>query len=138
MKTFTLLLLPFLSLVLTGCESGGDNETNTELNYRIELHFERIETGTPNPFRVTASLYKNNQLLTGTGTEISVTLGRGSRNAISETSTGKYQFTVTPVQTGEHSITVNYKTASITRTALVLTNVHADWGQPMAVRKSVV
>lgn len=46
---------------------------------------------------------------------------------------GVFQATVTPTTTGEHRVTATLGNATVARTALVLEDVHADWGQPQAV-----
>jgi len=114
-----------------GCSGSGGN--GSAPIYSIDLNFERVESSSPNPFIVTATVRENSQLKGGIASDIGIVLGRGSRNAISEISTGLYQFTVTPIQTGEHKVTVNYGGISKVATALVVSGVHTAWGQPQSV-----
>lgn len=117
--------------IVAGCSGGGGSSSPT--SYSIELDFERVESGAPNPFTVTTTVRENGQLKSGIASDIGVVLGMGSRNAISEISTGRYQFTVTPIQTGEHEVTISYSGISKVRTALVVDSVHSAWGQPQSV-----
>ena len=130
----------FLSIFfLLSCGGGGgsseeQNDTGTTPDsYTISTTFTRIPSGSLNPFLVTATILNNGNPVKGLAQQINVVLGKGSHNSIVEISDGQYQFTVTPTQTGEHSITVTYDTVSISRTALVFSTVHSDWNQPMAV-----
>jgi hypothetical protein len=127
----------FLLLSLWACGSGegsNDKEPPSEPPvFTIALDFTRINTDAPNPFRVTATVSKNGVPESGIAAAIEIELGRGSLGAINEVSPGQYQFSVTPTQTGEHSVKVTYKNTTIERTALVLSSVHNNWGQPMAV-----
>jgi len=123
-------------LVIVNCGGGGSSSGETEGtpdNYSITLDFKRVESGSLNPFTVTANILNNGNLLSGLSENISVSLSRGSHSAITEIDTGHYQFTITPVQTGEHTVTVTYDSESISRTALVVAGVHSDWEQPMSV-----
>lgn len=52
---------------------------------------------------------------------------RGSVSALIERGAGDYELVVTPSQTGEHQITVEFAGQSIVRTALVLAEVAAGW-----------
>ena len=99
----------------------------------IGLDFQRLNSSTPYPFTVTATIKKDGEPVSGLATEIQIELGRGSHNAIVEVTMGQYQFTVIPTQTGEHPVKVIYKDISIERTALVLNEVNSDWEQPMTV-----
>jgi len=119
-------------ILFTGC-GGGGSSGNPPTVYTFEVDFQRVETGLLNPFLVTATIYENNALKSGLASEIDIVLSKGTNDAISEVSEGTYQFTVTPTQTGEHEVTLSYKSTSISRTALVLDSVHADWEQPQAV-----
>lgn len=126
-------LIALWALLLLNACGGGDHKLGSAPDYSIELAFERIASGSLNPFRVTAAVFENGQAKSDIDNDITITLGRGSRDAVTEIASGQYQFTVTPDQTGEYPVTVSYKGASITRTALVLATVHSGWGQPMAV-----
>ena len=131
------ILTIFLLLSVWACSSEKDG--NTEIPsieppvYSIALDFTRIDSGTLNPFQVKATISKNGVLQSGKADAIAIELGRGTLGTVSEVVPGQYQFTVTPSQTGEHSVKVSYENTTIERTALVLSTVHSDWGQPMAV-----
>ncbi|WP_455375589.1 hypothetical protein, partial [Kaarinaea lacus] len=122
----------YLLTLFVGCSSG-DSSNNSSPSYSITLEFERVATASPNPFIVNVTVLENGALKSGVASDLTIVLGKGTRNAVSEVSPGLYQFTVTPIQTGEHEVTVNYATTSITRTPLVVDGVHADWGQPESV-----
>ena len=132
-----IIFIIFALVSLWACGSGdGDNEQSPPSEppvYIITLNFNRVDSGTPNPFQVSATISKNGEPEAGVADALEITVGRGDRGAVSEVSAGQYQFTVTPTQTGEHSVKVSYKNVSAARTALVLSSVHSGWGQPMAV-----
>lgn len=127
-------ILAFLS-ACSGSSSSSNNTTeNTEsaTQYTIELDFSRIENpGGLDPFTVTATLFSDGTPTANLSPVIN--LSRGTRNNVTDLGDGRYQFTVTPTQTGEHDVTVSYENASQTRTPLVLKSVDANWGQPMSV-----
>ena len=129
---YIIIVVYFLTLIV-GCSSGGSGNNNSPPSYSITLEFERVATGSPNPFIVNVTVHENGVLKSGVASDLAIVLSKGTRNAVSEVSSGLYQFTVTPIQTGEHEVTVNYATTSITRTPLVVDGVHADWGQPESV-----
>jgi hypothetical protein len=99
----------------------------------MDLEFERMDRSGLDPFRVKVAVFEDDLPLGGISSDISFAVSRGNASPMSETTLGNYHFTVTPDQTGEYEIIVSYKDLSMTRTALVLDGVHADWGQPMAV-----
>ena len=132
-RSRTLLVAVGFLLAACGGGGGGSSGTPPASTYTIDLAFDRLAPDTRSSFTVTATLRKDGALLGGEAANIGVTLGRGSNDSPTEISTGVYRFTVTPSQTGEHPVTVSYRGASTTRTALVLESVNADWGQPMAV-----
>ncbi len=128
-----------LSVLLTQCGGGGSSSGSSgsgsagASNYTLTLSFERIETGVLNPFKVTVALLDAGVAVVGKSQDLNIVLGRGSLGSVSEVSTGRYEFIVTPSQTGEYAVTVSFSNTSITRTALVLTKVNSAWQQPMAV-----
>jgi len=112
---------------LLGACSGSSDTTTNEATYSIELAFSRIDNAAGlDPFSVTATLLKDGSPTAGLTP--TVRLQRGSHNGISDLGNGNYRFTVTPTQTGEHKVTVSYENASLSRTALVFTLVHAVTG----------
>ena len=116
-RVFYLLLL----LGVSAC-SGGSGE-DAPPTYSIDLDFQRLDSGTPNPFTVTATIRENGQLKGGIASDIAIVLGQGSANALTEVSNGQYQFTVTPTQTGEHEVAVSYAGVTKTETALVVAGI---------------
>jgi len=119
-------------LVVCACSGGSDNGGSSP-TYSIDLDFQRVDSGAPNPFTVTATIRENGQLKSGVAADINIVLGRGTLNTVTEVSSGQYQFTVTPTQTGEHEVSLSYGGVTKTETALVVSGVQADWGQPMSV-----
>jgi hypothetical protein len=125
-----------LCTVLYSC-GGGSSEglpvvaQDTGKGYEIALSFERIEAPGLDPFTVTARITQNGK--GATGLSPSVLVEQGVLGTVAELGNGIYRFTVTPLQTGEHRVTVSVGDASVTRTALVLHYVQPDWGQPLAV-----
>jgi hypothetical protein len=98
----------------------------------VSLSFTRVpnELGL-DPFVVTATLSVDD--VPQDGQSPLVTVGRGTHSAAADEGDGTYTFEVTPAQTGEHSVTVCFDAVCETRTALVIKEVHPDWGQPMSV-----
>lgn len=132
-RIFKLLIaIPTLSLLLNAC-GGGGGSLSSGSHFAIALSFERLDTATPNPFRVTATVTEDGQAKSGIAADITITLDKGARDNVTEVAPGQYQFTVTPTLTGEYPVTVSYRSANISRTALVLAEVASGWGQPMAV-----
>lgn len=130
----TLRLLPvFLLVFLNACGgSSSDSSITGSTTYSIELAFVRVDNATGlDPFTVTATVLKDGT--PSAGLSPGVQLQRGSHNGVNDLGDGRYRFTVTPIQTGEHKVTVSYNNASLSRTALVFTSVDANWGQPMEV-----
>ena len=129
MKTRYLALI----LLLAGCSGGGDNSAPVPEPDLIEvsLKFVRLAQSGLDDIKVSATITNNGTLLSGI-TPL-VTLDSGTLSAITESSSGIYDFTVTPASTGEFPITVSYSGVSETATALVLFDVVSGWGQPMSV-----
>ncbi len=127
----------FILAFLSACSgsSGNSNttpQTENPVQYSIELAFDRIENSIGlDPFTVTATIFSDGTP-TANLTPI-ISLSRGTQNSVTDLGDGRYQFTVTPTQTGEHEINVSYENASLTRTPLVLKSVDSNWGQPMSV-----
>ncbi|MEJ2440049.1 MAG: hypothetical protein P8Z72_10320 [Gammaproteobacteria bacterium] len=117
---------------LSACGGGGASGGAAPA-YSISLAFTRLTSASTNPFRVTVSLTQDGQAVTGAATDLQITLGRGSHNSVREVAPGQYAFTVIPDGTGEYPVSVSYHGASFSRTPLVLAQVQAGWGQPMAV-----
>jgi hypothetical protein len=114
-------------------KSGNSPLPNSDKVYTMDLDFERIDSAGLNPFRVKVAVREDDLPLGGISSDISFSVSRGNASQMSEASPGNYHLTVTPDQTGEYEIVVSYRDLSMTRTALVLDGVHADWGQPMSV-----
>ncbi len=128
------ILLVFLVLI-GACKKAGESEeiipTPAADSYTVSLDFARIPNVGLDPISVTATIKKNSIALPGVVP--TVTLGRGSHGGVTDNGDGTYTFIITPTQTGEHDVTVSYGGESITRTPLVLYDVHSAWGQPMSV-----
>ena len=122
-----------VSFLLTACGESGDSTPV----YTIDLAFERQLPDRLSPFTVTVTLKKDGSLESGAAHELAVSLGEGASDIPTEISTGVYRFTVTPMRSGEHPVTVAYQGVSVSRTALVLEMVDPAWGQPLAVEGMV-
>ena len=121
------------ALLMHACGGGGGTAEEPPPSYSLALDFERLPPDTMSPFAVDVTLRRDGALLGGKVADLAISLGRGAYDIPAEVSPGRYRFTVTPSQTGEHLVTVAYGTVSVTRTALVLETVDPGWGQPMAV-----
>jgi hypothetical protein len=132
-KIAPLIVTIFLMACSGGGGGGGGGAQAVSQTTTISLSFTRVKSSSPNPFIVSAEVLQGGGPLTGQSGTVQVTLGQGSLGLITESSPGVYQFTVTPSQTGEHPVTVSLSGTTVTRTALVASEVHPDWGQPMAV-----
>jgi hypothetical protein len=69
----------------------------------------------------------------GSAATPTVTVDRGSLGGLARTGDGSFVTTLLPTTTGEYRVTATIGTTSLVRTALVLQDVHADWGQPQSV-----
>jgi len=129
------LIVVLVVTLLSACGGGsgsGNTTTNTSTVYSITLDFARVDNPSGlDPFTVIATLRADG--MPTAGLMPTVTLSRGSASNIIDLGDGRYQFTVTPTQTGEHEVTVSYQITSITRTALVLKYTDASWEQAMSV-----
>jgi len=125
------ILYLFLILLLVGCGGGNDTPVSTPDNFAVSLAFTRVAQVGLDDINVSTTITKNGDPLSGITPVIA--LGAGTASTIVESSSGVYDFTVTPVSTGEIPITVSYGGVSKSGTALSLFDVHADWGQPMSV-----
>lgn len=130
---YLLVLISFAIFVSCSGEEEGNGSVDQSDSYSVSLDFERQISSSPNPFKVIITVKKNGVLLSGQSANLVIQLQRGLQGAVSEPTTGKYEFIVTPTQTGEHKVTVSLNDVSVERTPLVMQAVHADWGQPQAV-----
>ncbi len=133
---FIVYKLKYLIVVLLLTISCSNGEKTRENSYRITLDFQRYVddsdgNGTLDDIDVTATISVNG--VDTAGLSPSVTLERGSLGSIADNGDGSYSFRITPDQTGEHKVTVSYGETSVTKTPLVISEVHGDWGQPMSV-----
>lgn len=134
------------SLFLFGCSSS-DNKSNDKKEPAkpsisetpaITLDFHRIINASGlDPFQVTINISQQDSAPTVISVS-DVYVDRGAISDFTKLSTYQYTFLVTPPDstpeaTGEYPVTVSYEGESVTRTPLVLSQVHEDWGQPMSV-----
>ncbi len=127
-----LIMIFSLVLIVSACDGGSSKQTATVTdNYTISLDFQRIANIGLDSINVTATIKNNGQAEMNANP--SVTLKKGSLSTVTDNKDGTYSFIITPTQTGEHEITVDYEGATITRTPLVLFDVNSAWGQPMSV-----
>lgn len=117
-------------LGLTAC-SGEDDPPPPPGEIRLALDFRRDDGPGLDPFTVFVSVTRGNDPLPGQTLE--VTVDRGTATAVVDRGDGTYDFQVTPAGTGEHPLTVGLGDVEVSRTALVLEDVHAGWEQPLAV-----
>jgi hypothetical protein len=110
-------------LLASGCGGGGRSNGETPT---LTLGFARIPGPGLDAVQVTVGVVGSNAVPTITAT-------RGSLSQPIANGDGTFVAVVTPTTTGEHRITATLGDVSIVRTALVVQDVHADWGQPMAV-----
>jgi len=133
-----------ISILLSAClnkeEPDSNKDVPTETNHdltdpkpviSLTLEFTRAPEAGLDPVDVKIAIFKDD--IPTSGLTPSVTLTLGSISTVADNGDGTYSFRLTPTQTGEHPVTVSYEGASITRTPLILYDVHSDWGQPMAV-----
>lgn len=126
-------LIPFVSaLFLLSCSGNSNTASAPSTNvYTISLSFTRINSGSPNPFQVLATLTKDGTPLAGQ--TLTKTVPQGTSSGITDNGDGSYSFTVTPTTTGSYPVTVSFASQSTTRTAVVLDSYGTGVGQPMAV-----
>jgi hypothetical protein len=99
--------------------------------YTLDLQMDRLPQTGVDPFRVTITLKKNSNFLSGQ-TLIKV-VPKGTVSAITDNGNGTYSFTVTPSVTGTFPVSVSFAGITITRKAVVLDNNVTGSGQPMAI-----
>lgn len=97
----------------------------------LTMSFERIPGAGLDKFKVMIAV--TNNAVPVTDAVLAPVVSRGTPGNVANNSDGSYEFLVTPDTTGEYAVTVSFKGETLTRTALVLQDVHADWGQPQSV-----
>jgi hypothetical protein len=119
--------------IYTSCnQEKSNNSSNSKPNYTITAEFNRIPVASNlSQVEITATIKNHGVAVNGITPNLSVT--RGSLSPVTSLGNGKYKIILTPTQTGEHPITITYKDQSLTRTALVLSEVDSAWGQAMSV-----
>ena len=122
-------LIVLASILIIAC--GDDHNDSTTDSINLTMHFERIAGAGLNPFQVTITITNNGIDVTDATPDPLV--NKGTISDVTNNFDGSYLATITPDTTGEYEVSVTYGTQTLTRTALVLQNVHADWGQPQAV-----
>ncbi len=129
-KTFTFLVFSFFVFLSCSTEKKAPVNPPTPV-ISISLSFEKTGNAMTDPFSVYATVLKDNASYTSAN--LSIQTDKGSISAVTETAPGIYKAIVTPASTGEYHITATCNDTVLKRTALVLKNVHSDWGQPLSV-----
>ena len=128
-------LIFIVHVVLLGAHNDQAKITPSSMVYdsgiEIHLQFERIPTEGLDPFRVIAKVSFNQIPITQAS--LTATLSRGIRSSILNRHNGTYEFSVTPDITGEYEVSVTFRSITVTRTILVLQDIHSDWNQPQSV-----
>ncbi len=124
------IIFAALLLFLISCNSDSNSGGGVNPVYSLTLDFTRIEQPGLDPFEVTATLHKDGASLAGQALALDVP--GGTVSPVADNGDGTYTFTVTPTGTGVYPVAVSYRTASVSRSALVLDTVGAA-GQPLAV-----
>lgn len=126
------LVLAVGVLLLSSC---GGSSTDPTLPaapaINLTMTFERIPGAGLDQFKATTTITDNNGAVTDA--TLTPTVSRGTIGGVTNNGDGSYEFTVTPDTTGEYEVTVTYDAATLTRTTLILEDVHPDWGQPQSV-----
>lgn len=145
--SFFYLTLALVTLGLSSCKQSGSlaedlpseqAESNSSSGgLEISLDFERLGATDSKDFRVLVHISKKEKpWASAKFTPVVECVSCESQPEVGDlvnNGDGNYQFVVSPSQTGEHKVSVSVEETSITRTALVLENVHPDWGQPQSV-----
>jgi len=131
----TTLSIVLATLFLTACSSDS-SDTSTQVPpsvdmFDIAMNFERVPSTGLDPFKVTAIITNNTSPVTDA--VITPALSSGSASPVVNNNNGNYTFTVTPDKTGEYNVTIYYADVNLSKTALVVQDVHAGWGQPESV-----
>ncbi len=127
------ILYVLLILLLAGCAGGEDSPVSTSDVFAVSLSITRVTQVALDDIKVSATITKNGAPLSGITPVVTLGAEKGTVSTVIESSSGVYEFTVTPVSTGELPITVSYDSFTKSSTALVLYDVHTDWGQAMSV-----
>ncbi|MCP4294519.1 MAG: hypothetical protein GY786_02810 [Proteobacteria bacterium] len=107
-RFYQISILFFLStFFIVGCSTSNDSDDSTtkspSYEYSITLDFSRVPSAGLDPVDVTVTTLRNDLLYAGQAPE--VTLGKGSKNTLTNNGDGTYNFRITPTQTGEHPVT---------------------------------
>lgn len=108
----------------SACSGGGGGSTSGAPS--LSLAFARVPGPGLDAVQVTVTV-------TGASGAPQLTVDRGNIAAPVPAGNGTFVALLTPTTTGEHRVTATQGTALLSRTVLVLQDVHADWGQPLAV-----
>lgn len=128
------ILAALLLAALAACSPSADEEPPPAApagEVGLALSFERQDDPGLDPFTVTVTLTRGGR--PAPGETVTAEAPRGTASPVADHGDGTYSFSVTPDDTGEHPVTVRAAGRSVQRTALVLRDVHSDWGQPMEV-----
>ena len=115
-----------LVVLAAGCGGGGGSTAAPTPTPTLTLSFARVPGPGLDAVEVAVEV-------SGSAALPSLTVDRGSLGAVAGTGNGRFVSTLLPTTTGEYRVTATLASTSIVRTALVLQDVHADWGQPQSV-----
>lgn len=100
---------------------------------QIAIDLTRATSGSPRPFVVRATATDGNDAPVS-GLALVITASEGAVSAVTETSNGIYEATVTPAANDRMvTVTASAGGVSATKTALVLTEIASTWDQPELV-----
>jgi hypothetical protein len=119
-------LLPLLALTAFAAACGGGGNAGGGAVPGLTMTFARLPGPGLDAVEITVGV-------SGSESAPSLSVDRGSLGAPIATGGGTFVSVLTPTTTGEYRVTASLGTATIARTALVLQDVHSDWGQPQAV-----
>lgn len=140
MRSFIKILI--ISLLVLACEkedSSGSSDSGTnpepqrpsQKGIEIKVSLSKETNGDLYNIIVNFNIKKNNENQNNLSPKIS--LSRGTLSPLQKLGNGNYSFKILPDQTGEHKFTISHEDKTISKTPLVLKEVHSDWGVPMSV-----
>ena len=131
----------FIFLFLFSC-----SETNTKDPFQSQndpasstfeitnIEFSRVDSAPLDKIEIKFSIEEDGVGTNGLSPSIASTNSSATISSITDLGSGEYQATLTPSKTGEFPLTISINDISISRTPIVLKDVHSSWSQPMSVR----